>query len=101
LWRCSSYRWLHLQVLAGLAYFCLAWRSAVREQALAEARDAHRLFETALAKIRDAYRRLDNEELRPSTAVGGAAVFCFSEEETTAWVKRILSHLKLAEALQP
>ena len=64
-----------------------------------QVRPARAILEDALAEAREEHRRL--VEARLSMAQGGAAPSCLTEVETKAWVKRISSHLKLAEALQP
>jgi hypothetical protein len=64
-----------------------------------QVRQARGVLEDALAQARDEHRRL--MEAKPSMARGGAAPSCFTEQETRAWIKQILSHLKLADALRP
>jgi hypothetical protein len=64
-----------------------------------QVRQAREVLEGALAEAREEHRRV--MEARPLMARGESAPSCFTEVETKAWVKRILNHLKLAEALQP
>ena len=59
-----------------------------------QVRQARSVLEEALAEAREERRRLEQ-------ARGGPPPSCFTEIETAAWVKRISSHLKLAEALRP
>jgi hypothetical protein len=67
-----------------------------------EVRRAREVLEDAMAEARDAHRRLEDAmtKARERQAVDATA-FCFTEVETRAWVRRVASHLKLAEALQP
>jgi hypothetical protein len=64
-----------------------------------EVRRTRAILEDALAEAREQHRRL--LEARPSMARGEAAPSCFAVEATTAWIRRILGHLRLADALQP
>jgi hypothetical protein len=68
----------------------------ILEEAMTEARDAHRRVEEA---DREAHPRV--EEARSPMVAIWAAPSCFTEVETKAWIKRISSHLRLAEALRP
>jgi hypothetical protein len=64
-----------------------------------EVRRTRAILEDALADAREQHRRL--LEARTSIARGEAAPSCLPVEATTAWIRRISSHLRLADALQP
>jgi hypothetical protein len=51
------------------------------------------------AEAREQHRRI--EEARPLMARSEAVPSCLTETETGAWIKRISSHLRLADALRP
>ena len=61
-----------------------------------QVRQARDILEGVLAEARGEHRRV-----MEAMARGEAARSCFTEVETKAWVKRISSHLKLADALRP
>jgi hypothetical protein len=63
-----------------------------------QVRQAREILEDALAEARQQHRLL--LEAGPSMARGEAAPSCLILEETKAWIKLISSHLRLADALQ-
>jgi hypothetical protein len=91
-----------------LAYQAYTLRTEKKPPDESQVRQARSVLDDALAQARQEHRRLAEAqeyrrraEAKPSMAQGGPAPSCFTESETRAWIKQILSHLKLADALRP